>query len=152
MYNFFLYTHSYLRWIVLILAVIVLAQSFMGWFGDKTYAKRDNALSASFVGTMHLQLLIGLLLYFVWSPFGLQAFQSMGSAVMKDSAVRYWAVEHISIMIIAIAIAQIGRSRAKKAAADKAKWKTQAIFFGIAVVLMLSRIPWGEAGRLFRGF
>ncbi|MDP4681177.1 MAG: hypothetical protein NWS46_12535, partial [Cyclobacteriaceae bacterium] len=69
---------------------------------------------------------------------------------MKDAGLRYWAVEHIMIMLAAVIVAQIGRSKAKKKHDSIDKFKTQAIFFSIALVLILSRIPWGEAERLFR--
>ncbi|MCC5944220.1 MAG: hypothetical protein JJT94_04745 [Bernardetiaceae bacterium] len=151
MYEFFLYIHSYLRWAVLILALVVIVRGFMGWQQQKAFVKADNAISASFVGFMHLQLLLGLLLYFVFSPLGLQAFDAGVGAVMKNGAVRYWAVEHITTMIIAIVIAQVGRIRIKKSVTDLAKHKNSFIFSLVAIILVLSRIPW-DSVRLFRGF
>ena len=149
MYDFFLIAHSWLRWITLILAVVVIFKSYAGWFGNGTYSKGDNGLAASFVGTLHLQLLIGLVLYVFLSPITSAAFQDFGAA-MKDSAVRYWAVEHIFVMIIGIIIAQVGRTKAKKCYGDVKKFRIQAIFFTIAILLILSRIPFAESGRLFR--
>ena len=149
MYETFLFIHSWLRWIVLVLAVIVIFKSFMGWQLKQKYGKSDNALSASFVGSMHLQLLIGLILYFFLSPITTSAFQDFGGA-MKAASIRYWAVEHIFVMILAVVVAQIGRSRSKKASSNIKKFKTVTIFYLIALILMLSRIPFNEAGRLFR--
>ncbi len=149
MYDIFLIAHSWLRWITLLLAVIVIFKSFVGWFGNGIYSKGDNGMAAGFVGTLHLQLLIGLVLYVFLSPITSAAFQDFGAA-MKNGAVRYWAVEHIFVMILGIIIAQVGRTKAKKAAGDVKKFRTQAIFFTIAVVLMLSRIPFAESVRLFR--
>lgn len=152
MYNTLLFIHSWLRWVILVMAVVVLFKSLMGWLNKSNYTKGDNALSASFVGFMHLQLLLGLLLYFVYSPFGLKAIQNSGmGAAMKNAMVRYWAVEHIMVMIIAVIIAQIGRSKAKKMTDAVRKHKTSFIFFAIAIALILSRIPFGTMGRaLFR--
>ena len=149
MYEIFLFIHSWLRWIVLILALLVIIKSFLGWQGKKTYGKGDNALSASFVGSLHLQLLIGLVLYFFLSPITTNAFQDFGGA-MKAASIRYWAVEHIFVMVLAVIIAQIGRSRSKKASGNVKKFKIATIFYLIALILMLSRIPFNEAGRLFR--
>ncbi|MEQ9298859.1 MAG: hypothetical protein RIF33_09860 [Cyclobacteriaceae bacterium] len=149
MYDFFLIVHSWLRWITLLLAVVVIFKSYAGWFVGGTYSRGDNGLAASFVGTLHLQLLIGLVLYVFLSPITSAAFQDFGAA-MKDSAVRYWAVEHIFVMIIGIIIAQVGRTKAKKSYGDVKKFRTQAIFFTIAILLILSRIPFAESGRLFR--
>jgi hypothetical protein len=136
---------------VLILAAIVIFKSLAGWLGGGKYTKADNALSASFVGTIHLQLLIGLVLYFAFSPLGLQAFQGGMGAVMSNSAVRYWAVEHITMMIIGAVVIQIGRSRSKRMREAAAKHRTAFIFYAIGFLLVLSRIPWNEAGRMFRG-
>ncbi|NMM48756.1 hypothetical protein [Marinigracilibium pacificum] len=149
MYDFLLFTHSWLRWIILILAIVTVVMGLSGMSGKK-FGKAQNALSGAFIGTMHLQLLLGLILYFFLSPVGLDAFSS-GANVMKEAALRYWAVEHMSIMIIAVVVAQIGRIRIKKSVTDKGKYKAMLIFNLIALILMLSRIPWDQTARLFRG-
>jgi hypothetical protein len=145
MYPFFVLVHSWTRWLVLILAVLAIFKALAGWLGQKPFEKQDNILGASFVGSMHLQLLLGLLLYFVFSPMGLKAIQTSGmGAVMKNADARYWAVEHITVMILAVVLAQVGRSLSKKAPTDLQKHKKAAIFFGIALLLVLSRIPWNR--------
>lgn len=149
MHTTFLFIHSWLRWIILALFLVTIIKSFIGMSSGKEYGKGDNALAASMVGTLHLQALIGLLLYFIFSPITTNAFGGDVSP-MKDAGIRYWAVEHIFMMIVAVVVAQVGRSKAKKKTDSSAKFKTQAIFFTIALVLILSRIPWGEAERLFR--
>ncbi|SMD32090.1 hypothetical protein SAMN04488029_0430 [Reichenbachiella faecimaris] len=148
MYNVLLFAHSWLRWIVLILALINIYKSFVGTRGNLTYSKSEKSLAAAFVGSLHLTFLFGLILYFI-SPYAYQAFAGSES-VMKNATLRFWAVEHAFVMFIAIAMASIGKAKAKKATTDSEKFKAQLIFFSIALVLMLSRIPWGEAGRLFR--
>jgi uncharacterized membrane protein YidH (DUF202 family) len=70
---------------------------------------------------------------------------------MKDSQLRYWAVEHIFIMIFSIVIAQVGRIRIKRAHSSINKHKNAAIYFTLAFILILSRIPWDQSIRLFRG-
>ncbi|HAS43294.1 MAG TPA: hypothetical protein DCS93_22630 [Microscillaceae bacterium] len=140
MYNTLLFIHSWIRWIILVMAVIVIFKSLTGWLGKKGYTKGDNALSASFVGFMHLQLLLGLILYFV-SPYAMKAIQSMGmSAVMKNPVNRFWAIEHITLMIFAVVLAQVGRSRAKKMSDTVRKHKTSFIFFTIAIILILASV------------
>jgi uncharacterized protein YacL len=141
-------THSWLRWIILLLAVIVIIKSFIGWKGGKSYTKGDNALSAAFIGTLHLQLLLGLILYFFVSSITQGAFQDFGAA-MKNAAQRYWAVEHIFAMILGVVIAQIGRTKSKKSSSDTEKFKKQAIFYLIAILIILSRIPFNEPHRLY---
>ncbi len=149
MYEIFLSLHSWIRWIVLLLALVVIAKSFAGWKGSKSYGKSDNAMSAAFIGLLHLQLLIGLVLYFFLSPITQAAFADFGAA-MGEASQRYWAVEHVMMMIIGVAVAQIGRIKSKKATLDSLKFKTVAIYYTIALLLILSRIPFTESGRLFR--
>lgn len=151
-YTSMLAVHSWLRWLVVILAVWVILSSLMGWLSKKNYSAGNNRVGAIFIASMHTQLLIGLILYFFLSPLGLQAFENGMGSVMKNGSVRYWAVEHITIMIVAVVLAQIGRSRSKKLRSGVSKHKTMFIFTLIAFVLMMSRIPWDQAGRLFRGF
>lgn len=147
MYPYLLFAHSWLRWLILLFAVIVILTSLQGWLSKKNYTKSDNRNAAIFVGFMHLQLLLGLILYFI-SPF--VKLDDFGK-VMGNSQDRFWAVEHISIMILAVIIAQLGRTFSKKAKTDLKKHRTMAIYTIISLVLILSLIPWNEAGRLFRG-
>lgn len=144
------YVHSYLRWVVLIVALAVIAKSLIGWLSNKPYEKLDNTLASSFLGTLHLQLILGLLLYFIGDK-GLSLITENGmGAVMKDADMRFWAVEHITTMIIAVVIATIGRSKSKRATEPSRKHKQAAIFFIIATVLILSRVPWAQV-PLFKG-
>ena len=99
----------------------------------------------------HTQLVFGLLLYLFFSPITRSAFQDFGAA-MKDSQLRYWAVEHSFIMILSVLIAQFGRIRTKKAHSALNKHRNTAIYFTMALILIVSRIPWDQATRLFRGF
>lgn len=148
MYTFLLYAHSWLRWIILILALINIYKSFVGSRGSIDYGKSEKGLAGAFLGSMHLTFVFGLILYFI-SPFAYPAFGGSES-VMKNATLRFWAVEHAFVMLLAIAAASIGKAKAKKAETDKAKFKAQLIFFSIALILMLSRIPWGESVRMFR--
>ncbi len=144
------YVHSYLRWVVLIVALAVIAKSLIGWLSSKPYEKLDNTLASSFLGTLHLQLILGLLLYFIGDK-GLSLITENGmGAVMKDADLRFWAVAHITTMIIAVVIATIGRSKSKRATEPSRKHKQAAIFFIIATVLILSRVPWSQV-PLFKG-
>ncbi|WP_448528979.1 hypothetical protein [Raineya sp.] len=148
MYNFTLFLHSWSRWLVLILAVIAIFKAMAGWLGKQPFSKQDNILGASFVGSMHLQLLLGLILYFFLSPMGLNAIQTVGmKEVMKSPLYRYWAVEHLTTMLLAVILAQVGRIQSKKASTDLLKHKKAFIFYTIALVLVLSRVPWDRLGR-----
>lgn len=148
-YQIFLYIHSWVRWIILLLGIIAIVKAYVGWLGQKPYTKGDNDLSAAFIGSLHLNLLVGLILYFFLSPYVDSALNDFGAA-MKNKELRFWAVEHSLINIIAIVVAQVGRSKAKKAVNAIQKHKLSAIFYTIAFILLLSRIPWNETARLLR--
>jgi hypothetical protein len=133
--------HSLVRWAIVIVGVVAIVRAFMGWRGNKPWTQLDDRLGLIFTSAMDLNLLLGLLLYFLFSPLTKAALQDMGAA-MGNSGLRFFAVEHALLMIIAVVVAHIGRSRAKKAATDAGKFKQTAIFFGIALVLVFLAIPW----------
>jgi hypothetical protein len=141
MYPLVLTLHSLVRWAIVIVGVVAVVRAFMGWRGNKPWTQLDDRLGLGFTSTMDLNLLLGLLLYFVLSPITTGAFSDFGGA-MGNSGVRFYLVEHLSLMIVAVIVAHIGRSRSKKAASDAGKHKQAAIFFALAMVLVLLAIPW----------
>ncbi|SFC93304.1 hypothetical protein [Algibacter pectinivorans] len=141
MYNTVLSLHSYWAYLVLIILTIAAVNAIIKFFGDKEYEANDFRKSLFTLIVSHIQLLIGLVLYFV-SP-RLQLFSESGmGAIMKDSVNRLYLVEHPLINIIAVALITIGYSKHKKKLTSKAKSKMIAIFYTIALLLFLSRIPW----------
>ena len=90
--------------------------------------------------TAHLQLVVGLITYFV-SPYGVKRFGDFGGA-MKDSIARLYLLEHPLMMLIAIVLITVGYSKAKKMGNAARQNKTVAIYYGIALLLIISRIPW----------
>jgi hypothetical protein len=151
MYPILLTLHSWSRWFVLVLGLLAVYRAYVGWTGNRPFAKGDNAISASFSGFMWLQVLIGFGLYFGLSPFGLNAMKQAGA--MKDPTTRFFGMEHVLVMIIAAALAQVGRIALKKAPTDVLKHKKAFTYFGIALLLVLLMIPWGiwnPARPLFR--
>jgi hypothetical protein len=147
-YTIFLSVHSWLRWLVLLLAILLIIRSVMGWLGKKSYGVGDNRLAVFFIMFMHLQLTIGLILYFFLSPKVQIALQNMGAA-MKNPELRAWSVEHITMMVLAVVVAQLGRSFSKKRSDATLKHRTLAIYTIIALILMLAGIPWKFAGTGF---
>jgi hypothetical protein len=152
MYLTLLQVHNILRWLVLILGLIAIIKALGGWQGNKPFTKGDNLVNVLFIAFLHTQLLIGLLLYFVFSPITQQAFADFGAA-MKNAGLRFWAVEHLVGMVIAVAVAQIGRIKSKKSTTDLLKHKRAFIFYSIAFIIIMVFIPWGwfnEYRPLFR--
>lgn len=141
MYSTVLNLHSYWAYLVLLVLIIATFNALYKTFTDKEYSAKDFRISLFTLIVSHIQLLIGLVLYFV-SP-KLQAFSELGmGGVMKDSISRLYLVEHPFVNIIAVALITIGYSKHKKKLTSKAKLKPIAIFYTIALVLFLSRIPW----------
>jgi cation transport ATPase len=132
------------------LLLISIIKAFNGWGLKKTYTGGDRKLALFTVISAHLQLVIGLVLYFI-SPAVKNALADMGKA-MSDTAQRFWAVEHISMMLLAIILITVGSVRAKKQATDEAKHKQIAVFFLIALAIIFIAIPWPWKTELGRGW
>ena len=150
-YSVLLVLHSWSRWLVLVFGLIAIYRAYTGWTGHRAFLGADNGMGASFVGSMHLQVLLGLGLYFGLSPWGLNAMKQAGA--MKDPTARFFGMEHVAVMLLAAVLAQVGRSLSKKAADDTAKHKKAFTYFSISLVLVLLMIPWGiwnPARPLFR--
>lgn len=140
MYEIILKLHSYWAYLVLLILIIAVVNALLKVFGDKAYEAKDFRISLFTLIVSHIQLLIGLLLYFVSPRFELWG--EMGGEVMKNAVARLYLVEHPLVNIIAIAFITIGYSKHKKKLTSKAKLKPIAIFYTLALVLFLSRIPW----------
>src|SRR3954462_13812780 len=116
-----LHVHSLLRYILLIFILISIFKSFSGWFGKKPYLPGDKKVALFTLISAHLQLVVGLILYFV-SPTVKMGLSDIGSA-MKDPGLRFWTVEHISMMLIAIIFITLVYSLAKRGKDDETKHK-----------------------------
>ncbi len=140
LYSILLPVHSFVRWLLVIAVVVAVARAFMGWFGKKAFTALDNKIGLAFTSLLDLQLLIGLILYVI-SPILQTAFQNFGGA-MSNTQMRFFAVEHILMMVIAVVLAHVGRALSKKASTDVLKHRQAAIWFGLALLVMLLAIPW----------
>jgi len=125
---------------MLLLLIFAVFKAYNGWKSKRSYTAGDGKLSLFTLIFSHVQLLIGFVLYMV-SPTVQLALGDMGSA-MKDKMLRFWAVEHISAMIIAIIIITIGHALAKRAQSDSEKFKKTFTFFLAGLILILITIPW----------
>ncbi|MBE2200292.1 MAG: hypothetical protein IAE79_16880 [Anaerolinea sp.] len=143
MYGTVLAFHNIMRWVVLLGGLLAIGKAIAGWQGKKEWTPMDNQFGLIFTMSMDVQLLLGLLLYFVLSPITKSIFADFGAA-MSDAGARFWAVEHIFLMIVAVALAHIGRSRAKKAPTDVSKHQRTAVFFTLAILAILLAIPWSR--------
>lgn len=143
MYQIIQTLHSYLAYVVLALLFFAVANAIVGLVGKKMFTlEKDFRISLFTLILSHIQLLVGLLLFFI-SANGLQAIQALGMGGLNAPA-RLLAVEHPFINIIAIVLITIGWSRHKKVMEAGKKFKSIALFYGLGLLLILSRIPWGQ--------
>ncbi len=148
MYTAALILHSWLRWSALIAGVGATFTALTDREGlprrsddvAKAGARADRWGLALMVA-LDLQMLVGLLLYFVISPITREAMRDFGTA-MANPGLRFFAVEHIAMMLIAVVLAHVGRVLARKAPTPAARRKRLLICFGLATLLMLLATPW----------
>lgn len=134
LYEILRYLHSGFRFIVMLLLIVAALRALIGWLGNQTYSQGTRKLNLFAMISAHTQLLIGLVLYFV-SPF-----VQFGSNTMKEASTRYWTVEHLVMMLFAIVLITIGHSRSKKATIPAAKHRAIAIFYLLAVIVIIGAI------------
>lgn len=136
------FIHS--KWAYLVLLVLVLAtfNALIKFFGDKEFDAKDFRISLFALITMHIQLLIGIILFFMKDYFSrIEQVGGMGE-VMKNSGLRNLIIEHPLTMIIAVVLVTIGYSKHKKKLTSRPKFKMLAIFYTLALILVLAKIPW----------
>ena len=134
--------HSYWAYLVLAILIFAAVNAVIGFSKKKKFTDKDLRIGLFALIVSHIQLLIGLVWYFM-SPW-FNALITDSGAVMKEKSLRLLAVEHPVMMILAIVFITIGWSKHKNKTTDSAKFKTFAIFYGIGLLLMLSKIPWNN--------
>jgi hypothetical protein len=134
MYFYLLQTHSILRYFILFALVVVIIKALMGLINKQPYGKWDNKLGLYLFIFTHMQLLAGLILYFI-SPR-----VEFGPNTMKVQEIRYWTVEHIFAMVIAVVLITLARSTSKRMKDDPSKHKRMLIFNTIALVVIIATI------------
>jgi hypothetical protein len=153
MYTALLIIHSWLRWVVIFSGIAALGGAVGGFSTKRAWLPVDNLRLVLFITSVDVQLLIGLILYGLLSPVTRSGFEDM-SLTMRDPVLRFFVVEHLFGMIVAVALAHVGRARAKKASDAVVRHRTVLVFVGLAMVAILLSIPWpGTPGgrELFRG-
>ena len=152
MHTGMLHLHSILRWIVLLVALWAIIKMASGRSGNKPFTAADTRPALLFMIFMDIQLLVGLVLYFI-GPWGIKNIQAQGmGGVMKDSIGRFFAVEHTIGMLLALIFVHIGYAATKKAVDDKAKFNKAFRFFLAALIIILISIPWPFRESLNRGW
>jgi hypothetical protein len=149
MYSAFLLLHSWIRWLALAAGVIATISAVRGVSSHDPAADRWGRILTI---TLDVQLVIGLLLYFAVSPV-MASIRANFAAAMPNPQLRFWAVEHLSGMVIALVLVHVGRVLSRKAQTPASRRTRQMICYGLATLVMLLATPWpwAAAGRpLFR--
>jgi len=142
MYSILLQTHSISRYFILILLIIVITKSLIGWLSQSNYQKIDKILLSVLTIFAHLQFVIGIVLYFIspWVVFN--------QYTMSNELFRYWSVEHIFIMLLAIIFISIPGISVKKLQHNQKKYRRTFIWTLSALLLILISLILSQRGIL----
>jgi hypothetical protein len=136
MYSLLTHTHSGIRWIVLFTLLIAIGNAIGKTSGNRPFLLKDMRLSAMALVFTHIQVLLGLILYFM-SPKVVFSVKSM-----SDEVLRFFLVEHIFLMLLAVILITVGYTRAKKAIDEGKKFRNILVFYLLGLILILIGIPW----------
>lgn len=137
--------HAYWAYLVLLILLLATFNAIVKYFSNQPFGAKDFRVSLFGLIVTHIQVLLGLLLYFAHPTLGFGSFRNPDltmADIMGTPELRLFAVEHPLIMIIAVVLITIGYSKHKKQLTSKGKFKMLAIFYTLAFILILSRIPW----------
>lgn len=135
--------HSGWAYITLLLLIVTLVNAIIGFTTNKEFKEKDLRLPLFTLIVAHIQLIIGFIAYFMSAQFAYLRENGMATS-MKDPEIRLFVIEHPLMMILAIIFITIGFSKHKNQATDKAKFKIISIFYGFALLFVLSKIPWSQ--------
>lgn len=140
-YEVMRHVHSVGRWIVLLLLLFAIFNSLIA--GSRPFIRSDNRLGLLLTIFSDIMLLVGIYLYVV-GPVGYKSIEAVGGmgAVMKNPTARFYAIEHMVGMLIAVVLIHIGKAQGRKAMSDRAKHRRTMIFYFLALLIILISIPW----------
>jgi len=138
MYTGLKHLHSFLAYILLAVIIFSVVYAIFKFVNKSAFTERVRKVALVGFIASHLQLLIGLVLYFI-SPVGLSHFS--GEA-MQDTISRLYVLEHPLMMILGVVLISVGYIKAKKPGDDARRFKTIIFFYMLGLIFILSRIPW----------
>ena len=140
MYPTILALHSLVRWFVLVSLLYAIYRAYKGWLSGKKFSLHDNSARYWAVTFSHIQLVLGVWLYFI-SPI-IHYFLHNYRVAVHQREIRFFGMEHGIMMIAAVSILTTGSVKSKQKATDNEKFRTMAIWFSIALVIIFISIPW----------
>lgn len=148
MYSFLLIAHSYCRWLVLAALCLSLMRAIYGWISRSFFTKTDNHIRHWTATIVHIQLLLGLGLYVI-SPL-VRYFYEAFSVAVHERQPRFFGMEHIAVMLLAVVIITIGSVKVKRGMTDRDKFRKMTLWFGTGLFLILTSIPWSFSPLISR--
>jgi hypothetical protein len=143
LFTIILSIHNLMRWVVLILAIVAIVKAFLGWFRDRPWTEQDSKFGSYYTISLDIQFLLGIILYIFLSPLT-HAFFSNLSAGLANPNLRFFGLEHIFYMFVAVALGHMGTAFSRRADVDQKKHRNAAIFFSLSLLVILIAIPWGR--------
>jgi hypothetical protein len=141
MHTFLLSLHNITRWLVIIFALLAIIRAFSGWFGKKDWTGADNRAGLTYTIVLDIQLLLGIILFIYPGIYTQMMLSDMGAA-MGNSLVRFYTIEHTTIMLLAVILAHVGRAVSKRAPQQVGMHRRAAIWYTLSLIAILSAIPW----------
>ena len=141
LYDTVLMTHNILRWVAFALLLWAISRAWSGLSSKREWNPTDKKAKLFSTIAMDIQLILGLVLYLGLSPMVQAARASMETA-MKDREQRFFLVEHLAIMVLAVVVIHVGGVLIKRAQESNGKFKVMLVSYGFALILILSGIPW----------
>jgi uncharacterized membrane protein len=150
MYPILLSIHSLVRWLVLLTLIYAIYRACRGWLKNKEFTSFDNTVRHTTATVAHVQMTIGVILYII-SPV-VDYFLHNFKEAIHERQFRFFGMEHSIMMLTGIILISIGSSSAKRKTNDRAKFKTMAIYYIIALLIILSSIPWAFSPLVSRPY
>ncbi|MFZ5808530.1 MAG: hypothetical protein ACOY16_04530 [Chloroflexota bacterium] len=141
MYAFLLFIHNLFRWVVLIAGIVTVVLAWLGWLKGRPWSRANQLYGIIFTSAMDVQLLVGVLLYFIFSPLTTAAMRDFGAA-MQNEIQRFFTIEHGTVMLLAIIFGHVGSIMSKKASTDRQRFQRAALWFSLALLMIILAIPW----------
>jgi hypothetical protein len=149
-----LYLHSYLRWGVVALALLVAWRALRGWSGARPWTGFDELAHVALLKAAYVQFLLGLILYVFLSPYT-SVFMSHFRLAIEQPALRFFGMLHVGGMFAAVGILHEGRKASLRAASERSRCRRVGVTTLLALGVICAAMPWPvfEYGRpLFRHF
>jgi hypothetical protein len=138
-YGLILYFHSLIRWAVVAAGIYATARAWRGRLGAHAWLKADSAAGRLFVSVLDVQLLIGLVLYLLYSPI-VAGSRVRPDLVAANRGLRFWVYEHPLAGIVAVVLAHVGFLKARKG--GPLAHRDAALYFTFALLIVLAAMPW----------